>query len=230
MSSAPAPRTMLRTVASHLLPTKLSLAAAVVGLTYLAGTRTGVESIDTGDGAPTLILWRTTAAAAPLIAAFMVWSALAAWSRRARESGGPRTWSVIATLCAAGGAWIIGSYDPFGDWTLGPPVAASDGSAYRPAWTWWTIAIVREESVSWDRETASIVATAGTDSPRRYAVLISPQRGTALGLVEGADGTLVLAQEPHCHVAFNLRSKRALTRDDLAALSPFMLLGAFGSA
>ena len=39
------------------------------------------------------------------------------------------------------------------------------------------------------------------------------------------DGTLVLDQVPHCYIGYELRAKRAITRDELVALSPFLLLG-----
>ncbi len=110
-------------------------------------------------------------------------------------------------------------------WCEGPVLVAKDGRAYRLDSEWWTVGIVREDAAPSGRMSQSVVAEAGTDSPCRYVVFISPGGKQADRLVEAADGNLVAVNWATTYLAYDPKFGRTIKGEGIADISPFLLLG-----
>lgn len=201
----------------------LVLAVATVALAWFAGTLTGVV-VHTVDGRELLVEWSPLARALPVVGALVAWTALVVvlW-RRPRSRG--RVWApaVVAVVAVLGFGLTPLVATPFGGWTIGPAVTLSDGRQYGVGSRFWTIGVLRLHDSTWLRTEWELLGRAGTDSPRRYAVLIEPaDRPTALP-AETSEG-VILVTRPRCHLAYDPATETVLTRDELAVISPFALL------
>jgi hypothetical protein len=209
------------TFAALLVPSVLG-----VGSTLLFG----VEEIREGRGSPReLILWHDGLWALPAIGAVITGVALLLWAMSGRRPGLSRRSAAFAnmaalllTLVAYCGGRALGGWN---DWRVTYAVTAPDGARYRLGFAWWSVAILRDTEETWYGTRLRVEAVGRTDSPRREAVVIRP-RGTAEPAIWfTADGWLLETNGNRGRLAFDPRTGREITMEDLAEVSPFALLG-----
>jgi hypothetical protein len=209
------------TFAALLVPSVLG-----VGSTLLFGV---AETREGPDGPRMLLLWREFLWAVPAIAAVVTGVALFVWARWGRKSAPSRRSAGLAnklalllTLVAYCGGRALGSWT---DWGVTHAVTAPDGARYRLGFAWWSVAILRETEETWYGTRLRVEAVGRTDSPRRQAVVIRPRGAAEPAIWFTADGWLLETNGNRGRLAFDPRTGRELTMEDLAEVSPFALLG-----